>query len=318
MVRLAKKNEKIIDAYHRSLQAYVTSKVEVIHALLEHQAEKGFANEEVLREILRDFLSSRYGIHSGFLLDTSGSLSPQTDIIITDELGHPKIFSKLAPMLHPIDSAIATIEVKTTLNLKELRKSIAAVKQTRSSMKMISKKKGRLTPLGKQPIYVVGPPMSVIFAYSQSGWKTVNGLLQTFQNEFKDVPNSQRVDLVYVLDQALIIGWTLPKAAPTDLFRPCCSAEVKASPDTISKLPYVPHCLIPEDVSKDFTKLNVDESGVGLMTFLQILLKFLNQSVVISPDKLVSKYAPNPPLLEHRFIDPSITDEEKELYDFKE
>jgi len=284
--------QNIIKAYHTTMHEFVRARVHLIHALLRHQGEKGTANERVLGEILEDFLPAKYGVHSGFLVDHRGRLSSQTDIVITDELNHPNLFSTLSSIIHPIDSVVATIEVKTTLNLKELKKSTNNLRKLRSDLQLLEKPRGLITPPGVPPI-IVGHPISVLFAFTMNyrPWDSVTGLLRSFQAHMKSIPNEEKLDLIYILDRAIVIGWRDNPEPHPALFRPCAYLY-----DPVSKkrrerdLPFYLACARPAKTG-ELKSLGADESGVGLVMFLQLLHGFMVPFQTTESPRIVSAYA---------------------------
>jgi len=93
---------------------------------------KGEGNEGVLRELLTKFISKRYGIGIGVVIDRRGNQSRQYDIVIYDNFLYPSLLSLTTVHLFPVDLVYPVIEVKTTLDsesAKESLQNVASVKQ---------------------------------------------------------------------------------------------------------------------------------------------------------------------------------------------
>lgn len=87
----------------------------------------GDQREDALAHFLTQRLPSRYAVARGEVVDTQGTQSGQTDILIYDQ-------SLTAPLtqgrnvLLPAEALLATVEVKTLLSAAELAKSFAGIK----------------------------------------------------------------------------------------------------------------------------------------------------------------------------------------------
>lgn len=88
----------------------------------------GDAREDGLAHFLQQRLPGRYAIASGEIVDTKGTQTGQTDIIIYDA-------SMTAPLTRgrhvilPAEALLAVVEVKSTLTLDELKKSVTGIKK---------------------------------------------------------------------------------------------------------------------------------------------------------------------------------------------
>jgi len=85
--------------------------------IIDHKLEKGLGNEQIIRELLNDFLPSRYGIAKGKVINSLGDMSKHCDVIIYDRLNCPKLFiDENNNQILPIEGVYCVFEVKTTLN----------------------------------------------------------------------------------------------------------------------------------------------------------------------------------------------------------
>lgn len=99
---------------------------------MSHAPSIGTARENALGSFLRQYLPSRFGVTSGFLVDSTEEQSKQLDIIIYDEPNTPTFFRDEHTRILPVESAYAVIEVKlrvdsTTLN--EILANMLSVKR---------------------------------------------------------------------------------------------------------------------------------------------------------------------------------------------
>ena len=85
---------------------------------------RGECREAVVGSAIRPWLPERYGLGSGEVVGADGSQSKALDIVIYDAL-YSVVFATIGgKLLCPAESVFGTIEVKTTLDTRELRDSI--------------------------------------------------------------------------------------------------------------------------------------------------------------------------------------------------
>jgi len=88
-----------------------------------HRGMLGEVREILVRELFRPLLPSDIGVGTGQLIDSENNVSPQTDIILFDRSLAPPMMLSENLGLFPIESCLYVIEIKSTLNADELRKS---------------------------------------------------------------------------------------------------------------------------------------------------------------------------------------------------
>lgn len=160
--------------YMNALQA-ITDHSRAIAKLMPHKGERGRIAEEIIKNVLAKVLPKRFSIGTGVIFAADGQVSSQTDIVIYDNFYNSPILSEFGPCMFPVETVFATIEVKSELNKRELRKSMDAIMRMRS----IGSKRHYVVPAlatrgneivlasGKQVLSV--PPRNYIVAFSQSG-----------------------------------------------------------------------------------------------------------------------------------------------------
>lgn len=90
---------------------------------IEHNLIKGVLRECIISDILSEILPSQFGAGTGIIVNGEGDQSKQTDIIIYDNRILAPFMQKYSVSLYPIESVIATIEVKTRLHKKDIEKT---------------------------------------------------------------------------------------------------------------------------------------------------------------------------------------------------
>lgn len=112
--------------YRRALssaQNKLTAAIDQIRLSIPHSAEIGTLIEQQFRSQLEEILPEKIGVSHGFVVDSSGGVSKQMDIILYDRLNTPRIFASDGAQMFPVEATYACGEIKTKLNSKELTDS---------------------------------------------------------------------------------------------------------------------------------------------------------------------------------------------------
>lgn len=120
------------EQYFRSIYLDFSSKIETLSRLLKHAGERGRFVEDVIRDILREYLPDKYSLGSGFAIDSQGGMSRQCDIIIYDAVNSVTMFERTGPLIFPVETVYAVLEIKTTFDNQEVKDAfdhIASVKK---------------------------------------------------------------------------------------------------------------------------------------------------------------------------------------------
>jgi hypothetical protein len=111
--------------YFESYANEIISKFQRMQELTKHPVASGDYHEEVLRSLLRNFLTNRFSVKTGFIRGMGESVSNQIDILIIDEMSPAAYlfqdgqFAVVTP-----ESVVAAIEVKTHMNLNAFKQSV--------------------------------------------------------------------------------------------------------------------------------------------------------------------------------------------------
>ncbi|MHC4520915.1 MAG: DUF6602 domain-containing protein, partial [Planctomycetota bacterium] len=185
-----------VQSYYSALQRILNLQRGILTGVLTHRGERGRNEEERLRHFLRQVFPQRFGLGTGFIVsgNPDAHASNQTDIIISDQYMNSPIHRELAAEVYPIETVLATIEVKGTLSSEKDEKtgktdlgstleSISIVRKLANDKQYISyksvQKKGH--PAGhrvitKRVLKSTLPPRSFLFAYHTDQWKNINTL----------------------------------------------------------------------------------------------------------------------------------------------
>lgn len=185
-----------VSEYYSSLQRILDLQRGVLTGVLTHRGERGRNDEERLRQFLTQTLPGRFAVGTGFIVsgNPDAKASNQTDIIISDRLINPPIHRELVAEVYPIETVLATIEVKGTLSgatdketglsdLGSTLESIALVRALAQDKQYIIyrsiPKKDHPSDhkvVSKSALKSTLPPRSFLFAYHTDRWDDIDKL----------------------------------------------------------------------------------------------------------------------------------------------
>lgn len=84
--------------------------------ITKHNPTIGVLTEEILRDFLNNHLPNLVSVEQGFIINKSGKLSKQCDVLIYDSQSYSPLYRINDIVVVPSESVIAVIEVKTTIN----------------------------------------------------------------------------------------------------------------------------------------------------------------------------------------------------------
>lgn len=169
--------------------------LKVLHeqkAGIRHPRHRGDARESDLIDAIRAIFPPSIVFGKGFVLNNVTAHSREQDILLLKASTASAVVKTDGCSYYPVESVMGSIEVKSRLNLSELRKAI---------LNCISVKK-LLTPMSRdaQPI---GEMWYVIFAYA-ADWDLATSARRVTA-AVADVPEHLRPDAIYILGEGLLI-----------------------------------------------------------------------------------------------------------------
>jgi len=185
----------------RIVSRQLRANVESARVLGSHRGEKGMRTELVLIEFLREMLPGRYGVARGEVVDSTGQVARQCDVVIYDALYSPLLLQSDTSSIFPAESVYAVIEVKPVLTRENLRKAVRAL----HSVKRLDRSATMLDSEGHHNYGgpLAGPPIfAAIFAMPQKRVK--EWLTPTLHEMNSELPDRERVDCICMLDGQLV------------------------------------------------------------------------------------------------------------------
>jgi len=273
----------LLDTYYDGIAKQIKPEFEFINNCIEHQGEKGTANEHILRNLIIKFLPKRFGIGSGIIIDQDGKQANQSDLIIYDTYFYPMILGLTSTHLFPVDIVYAAIEIKTTLDSKAANTSIENIQ----SIKMLNYIKEPFPYHGSSQNAALSieyrtptPPIGCVFGY-RSKSKSFKTYQEWFINEenYNSINHNSFPELIVSLDQGIITKFNNEKyhCSPLPLCKEGKFVGTKNCPEIFKTLKgQYPEKQINYQGGDTFL---IDEAKIFL-TFLLKLNEMLNQKIL--------------------------------------
>ncbi len=185
--------EFLTDWYSSIINEIENSKIQ--SSKIRHPRHIGDHLEDGIKKVFEKMLPKRFEVTKGFAINHLSARSKEQDIIIYDsQSGAPFAKTENTDYL-PIELVTASIEIKSNLNLSELRKSILNC----VSLKKLNYPDYNISEKKRFPFYA-------IFAYSS---KTKDSsFLKTLNDALYEIPLPLRPNIIYVHNKGLYIPKT--------------------------------------------------------------------------------------------------------------
>ncbi|KJZ09590.1 hypothetical protein TW85_21860 [Marinomonas sp. S3726] len=164
---------------------------------ISHPRYRGDSREDAFISLLKDILPSSVEISNGFVMNEYSTKSYEQDCLLLNKEFTATFVKINKAVYYPIESVLGSVEIKSKLNLSELRKTVLNC----ISLKKLSFQHGLSE--GRSESGEHSEIGYFIFAYDstwnlESTCKKLNDLL-------KDVPPSLRPNMVYVLKKGFLL-----------------------------------------------------------------------------------------------------------------
>ncbi len=159
---------------------------------------KGSATEENWRSFLRAYLPVRYQVDSGIVMDSTGGLSDQIDLLILDRQYSPLLFESGGQKYIPAESVYAAMEVKQQVTRRDVEYAadkIASVRRLHRSSVPIVHAGGAYDP--RPPLRIIGGLMA-----TRSSWDPPFG--EPFESSLESSDTDSHLDLVCALSHGTV------------------------------------------------------------------------------------------------------------------
>lgn len=130
--RIEPKGSELLAAASRKLRADFNYRRETNP----HAGEKGREFEDLVIEFLNNHLPKRFHASRGFVVDSTGSMTGHTDVILYDQLDAFVFRADAENLIIPNDNTAAVLEVKTTLDAAAIENAAQKIEDAKALKKL--------------------------------------------------------------------------------------------------------------------------------------------------------------------------------------
>lgn len=199
MVKKAKQKSVDLKKIFLGLQTEMVAKLRNSRANVKHPTAKGNVTESSWRRLLETYLPKRYAVESAFVIDSTGNISEQIDLVIFDRHFSPFLFHEDGAIYIPAESVYAVFEIKqeaTSTNLAYAAKKVESVRKLTRTSATIPHAGGKFSPIIPKEI------IAGFLALTTAGKQT--SLSQSFSDDLKKLPAGKRINLACVLERGAV------------------------------------------------------------------------------------------------------------------
>lgn len=119
--------------YFESFANEIASKFRRLQSIVGHPITSGDYHEEILRAVLRNFLSKRFSVKKGFIYAGPDRVSKQIDLMVVDENSPAAYIFQEGDFAVVIPQAVvAVMEIKTALNAPDFDQALENISSAKS------------------------------------------------------------------------------------------------------------------------------------------------------------------------------------------
>ncbi len=108
------------DDYWQHRMAGATSRLKAAQEIVSHSGTRGNLAENLVREVIREFLPQRWAVGTGFIMDANRGRSNQVDVLIYDQFTMSPVYRDGELVILSPGTAKVAVEVKSSLDKKEI------------------------------------------------------------------------------------------------------------------------------------------------------------------------------------------------------
>ena len=246
--------KKMIDLRElfNGLQKQMLASLNVDREYIGHPGSKGDATEQRWIDFLRTYLPDRYKVDKAIVIDSTGNVSEQMDVVIYDAIYTPFIFKQDGFMYIPAESVYAVFEVKQDVKgyIDYAAQKVESVRKLkRTSIDMVAS--GRHTPAA--PLTkIIGGILTTSSSYSS---------LETIKKQLRSLKGYQTLDLGCLCDSgSFYVDYDEQKVGGLDPMK-----DIKEKREIIEQV----------YASREVKEIKFCDKDVSLFTFFLQLVSYL-------------------------------------------
>ena len=234
------------------LQKQMLASLNVDRDFIGHPGSKGDATEQRWIEFLRAYLPDRYKVDKAIVIDSTGNVSEQMDVVVYDAIYTPFIFKQDGFMYIPAESVYAVFEVKQDVKgyIEYSAQKVESVRKLkRTSIDMVNS--GKRTP-ARPLTKIIGGILTTTSTYSGH---------ETLKRQLKELKGYQTLDLGCLCDSGSFYV-DYKETPPTDIDP---AKDVKENRKYIEQV----------YESREVNESKISDKNVSLFTFFLQLVSYL-------------------------------------------
>lgn len=97
-----------------------TARLRAAQAIVSHTGTRGALAENLLRELIREFLPQRWAVGTGFIMAADGGRTNQVDVLVYDQLANSPVYRDGDLVILSPNTVAVAIEVKSNLDAEQV------------------------------------------------------------------------------------------------------------------------------------------------------------------------------------------------------
>lgn len=193
---MASKNNTVdLNLIFNGIQEQMKSSLNMVRSEIQHPGAKGIVNEESWRQLLVDYLPTRYNVEKAFIIDSDGNISQEIDLVIFDRQYTPLLFKANGATYIPIESVYMVLEVKQEIS----KSNIEYAGKKAESVRLLNRTSAPIVDAGilKEPRPLFEIPAGILAL--DSDWNPPFG--DSFIKVIQSLETNCRINFGCVLNQ---------------------------------------------------------------------------------------------------------------------
>jgi len=242
------------------LQNQMTAQLSTNREFINHPTSKGDSLENTWIDWLRKYLPNRYRIDKAIIIDSTGQLSDQIDLVIYDQQYTPFVLTQNGIHYIPAEGVYAVFEVKPDLNgsVQVKDKSISYIEYAGKKIESVRRLKRTSTYIIDRGHKKDPRPLTPIIGGILSSVCSIKKL-ETITNHLKSLTGLQTIDL------GCAVGFG------------AFSVDYKGKEDD-KETDFLKR-IADYYTTREFQSVNYSSSDTSLVTFFLQLMKYLQQRI---------------------------------------
>ena len=186
------------------LQEIMNLRLQIIRKSHQHSGNKGANAEQIVRDLLREYLPPSYRIGHGEVIDRKGGISREIDVVITNEY-HPFLNDLAYPSVFICEGVASAGEVKTVLTTEGLENSLDGALAFKSLEFWLQQGTTAFTNHEDTGRFIKSRPYFLFAFESQLSLKAIKEKVDSWSTA-NSVPLNHQLDAVFLLSEGALVN----------------------------------------------------------------------------------------------------------------